>query len=498
MFKINLYKFWFFYLLFLSMMFMFLSLFFIYSGGCFMFEWNLFTLNSLSLNYLIYLDWVSSVFCFVVLFISSMVVMYSEVYMGDYNYGSLSFLFLVLLFVMSMLLMILSPNMVSIMLGWDGLGLVSYCLIIYYMSMSSYLAGMLTCLINRLGDIGLLICISWIFSFGSWNFLFYLNYFNEWIFYTIIISSFTKSAQIPFSVWLPAAMAAPTPVSSLVHSSTLVTAGVYLLIRFNNYIYMNSMYFFFISFMTMIMSSICANYEFDLSKIIALSTLSQLGLMMSCLFLGLASLSFFHLLTHAMFKSLLFLCSGVMIHMMNNNQDIRMMGSICYSMPLTCCCFNISNMALFGIPFLSGFYSSDFILEVSCFNSMNFFGMVILYISLGLTSFYSIRLLYYSVFYSYKGLPLLNYGENIMHMKFSIIFLSLFSVMFGCSFMWMMNFDLFFLCLPLYLKLLSFLMVFFGSFLGYEFCCLNSSFLQLSWFFMNMKMCGFHTDIFIM
>nr|YP_010924956.1 NADH dehydrogenase subunit 5 [Chanohirata theae]WKB17934.1 NADH dehydrogenase subunit 5 [Chanohirata theae] len=486
MFKLSLYKVWFFLLFILSIFFLIMGLMFIFYNYCLMFEWFLFSINSVGVFYLVYLDWISLLFCFVVLLISSMVVIYSEVYMGSYNYYTLRFLFLVLLFVFSMLLMILSPNMISIMLGWDGLGLVSYCLIIFYMSMSSYLAGMMTCLINRLGDIGLLISISWMFSYGSWNFLFFLDYYNFYIFYMIIISSFTKSAQIPFSVWLPAAMAAPTPVSSLVHSSTLVTAGVYLLIRFHHLFWFSS-YFFFVSFMTMIMSSFCANYEFDLKKIIALSTLSQLGLMMSCLFLGLVSFSFFHLLTHAMFKSLLFLCSGIMIHMMNGNQDIRLMGSVSFSMPFTCCCFNISNMALFGMPFLSGFYSKDIILEMGSFNGMNLFGLMVMYLSLGLTSFYSMRLFFYSMIYNYKGLMIINYSEYIKMMKLSIFLLSIFSIGFGCVFMWLLNLDLGFLLLPFDLKVLSFLMILLGLVLGYESNNFAQSF-SIYWFFLNSNM----------
>nr|YP_009974401.1 NADH dehydrogenase subunit 5 [Chanohirata hamata]QNJ33331.1 NADH dehydrogenase subunit 5 [Chanohirata hamata] len=487
MFNLILYKVWFFILFFFSFFFLVLGFLFVYSGGCLMLEWFLFSMNSVNVVYLIYLDWISLFFCFVVLFISSMVVIYSEVYMGSCNNNTMRFLFLVLLFVLSMLLMILSPNMISIMLGWDGLGLVSYCLIIFYMSMKSYLAGMLTCLINRLGDIGLLISISWMFSYGSWNFLFFLNYYDSYIIYMIIISSFTSSAQIPFSVWLPAAMAAPTPVSSLVHSSTLVTAGVYLLIRFYHFFYFNSYIMFFMSFMTMIMSSFCANYEFDLSKIIALSTLSQLGLMMSCLFMGLVTFSFFHLLTHAMFKSLLFLCSGIMIHMMNGNQDIRFMGSLIFSMPLTCCCFNISNLALFGMPFLSGFYSKDIILEMGSFNGMNFFSLIIMYMSLGLTSFYSIRLFFYSMIYNYKGLSMLNYSEYIGMMKLSIIFLCFFSIMFGCGFMWIMSFDMGFFLLPFDLKMMSLMMIMFGLLLGYESNNFSLTF-SMYWFFLNSNM----------
>nr|YP_009917439.1 NADH dehydrogenase subunit 5 [Roxasellana stellata]QLJ57880.1 NADH dehydrogenase subunit 5 [Roxasellana stellata] len=485
--NLNLYYVWSFILFFNSLVFLLMGMNFLMNSYSIFLEWMLYSEKSLSLSFIIYLDWISMFFMFVVLFISSMVVMYSMVYMGEYNYSSIRFLFLVLLFVFSMLLMILSPSLLSIMLGWDGLGLVSYCLVIYYSSLKSYLAGMLTCLINRLGDIGLLISISWVFSYGSWNFIFYKNYYSETVFNLVIISSFTKSAQIPFSSWLPAAMAAPTPVSSLVHSSTLVTAGVYLLIRFYNYVNFMNEFFLFVSIMTMIMSSLCANYEFDLKKIIALSTLSQLGLMMSCLFMGMVDLSFFHLLSHAMFKSLLFLCSGIIIHFMGGYQDIRMMGSLCLSLPFTSCCFNVSNMSLCGFPFLSGFYSKDFIVECSSFNGFNILVFIFYYVGLGLTASYSIRLLYYSLLMKFNYISMMNLSESISYMKYSIMFLSGFSIVFGCLYMWMVNMDLYFLCIPFYLKILTLVMVLIGIYMGYE---LNymSNFMFLNYYLLNGSM----------
>nr|YP_010757459.1 NADH dehydrogenase subunit 5 [Zahniserius cylindricus]WEU77802.1 NADH dehydrogenase subunit 5 [Zahniserius cylindricus] len=485
--KMNLYNMWSLCLFLMSVMFLGLSLMLNILDMSMLLEWNLIDLNSVSLVYIVYMDWISCIFCFVVLFISSMVVIYSKIYMGEYNYSSIRFLFLVLMFVLSMLLMVLSPNLVSILLGWDGLGLISYCLVIYYSSMSSYLAGMITCLVNRLGDIGLLISISWMLSYGSWNFMFYLFYFSENLFYLLILSSFTKSAQIPFSMWLPAAMAAPTPVSSLVHSSTLVTAGVYLLIRFFNYLVFVNWFLVFVGVLTMIMSSICASYEYDLKSIIALSTLSQLGLMMSCLFMGMVDFCFFHLLSHAMFKSLLFLCSGIMIHLMVGSQDIRCMGSICFSMPITCSCFNISIMALCGFPFLSGFYSKDLIVESSSYSGCNMIFMLLFYLSLGLSSIYSIRLLYYSGFSSFKGLPYLNLKENISLMKYSVVILSLLSLTFGCMYMWLVNLDMKFMVFPLYLKTLTFFMMLIGMYLGYELMNINLN-IPMDFYYLNGSM----------
>nr|YP_010583084.1 NADH dehydrogenase subunit 5 [Hiratettix distanti]YP_010583098.1 NADH dehydrogenase subunit 5 [Hiratettix malaisei]UGN61530.1 NADH dehydrogenase subunit 5 [Hiratettix distanti]UGN61544.1 NADH dehydrogenase subunit 5 [Hiratettix malaisei] len=474
MIKMNYYFYWFYSMLFFFFFFFFFFLLFLFNNYSLFLEWKIFSINSFGIYYILYFDWMSLLFISLVLFISSMVILYSSDYMGLYTYSSNRFLFLVILFIFSMALMIISPNLLSILLGWDGLGMISYCLVIYYNSMSSYLSGMITCLTNRLGDIGLLISICWLMSYGSWHFMFYLDYYSESIFYMLIISSFTKSAQIPFSSWLPAAMAAPTPVSSLVHSSTLVTAGVYLLIRFFNQLNFNNMYMLFISLLTMFMSSFCANYEFDLKKIIALSTLSQLGLMMSSLFLGMVDLSFFHLLTHAIFKSLLFLCAGIMIYYMNNNQDIRMMGLISNFLPFTTSCFNISSLALSGFPFLSGFYSKDIIVELMSMNFINFFIFSMFYICLGLTCCYSIRLFYYSLIYKNKHFSLCLVFENFFYMSYSIFVLSFFSIFFGCMMLWLISLDLNYIMIPFWLKLSSLIFVIIGGVLGIELFLMNS------------------------
>nr|QWC53771.1 NADH dehydrogenase subunit 5 [Carinata rufipenna] len=467
MIKINFYLVWFIMMFFFSALFFYFGLLLNFKNFSLMFEFSLIKVNSLSINYILLIDYISMTFMSVVLFISSMVILYSYSYMGGLTNSSIRFLFLVILFVMSMMLMIMSPSLVSIMLGWDGLGLVSYCLVIYYMSNNSYIAGMITCLTNRLGDAGLLVCISWMVSYGSWHFIFYKNYFDDYLCFLMFLSCFTSSAQIPFSCWLPAAMAAPTPVSSLVHSSTLVTAGVYLLIRFHNQLYFSKV-LLFLSMMTMLFSSICANYEFDLKKIIALSTLSQLGLMMVSLLLNMIDLSFFHLLTHAMFKSLLFLCSGIFIFYMNDNQDIRLMGVVCNSMPFTTSCFNISSMALCGIPFLTGFYSKDLIIESYILFDMNSFMFMMFYLSLGLTSMYSIRLFYYSMIMNNKLMSFNLIIDNFNMMKLSIYFLTFFSIFFGCMHMWMINLDMMLVVMPIYIKIMSFAMVMLGLWMGVE------------------------------
>ena len=221
----------------------------------------------------------------------------------------------------------------------------------------------------------------------------------------IMIAAITKRAQIPFSAWLPAAIAAPTPVSALVHSSTLVTAGIYLLIRFNCLIISNgfSQILFLLGGLTILIAGLGANFEFDLKKIIALSTLRQLGLIIRILCIGAPILAFFHLLTHALFKALLFICAGVIIHSMKNFQDIRYMGSLIFCLPMTASYINIANLALCGIPFLAGFYSKDLILEVRSFFSVNLLSYFLYYFSTGLTVCYSIRLIYYLLYAGFSG-----------------------------------------------------------------------------------------------
>nr|AJG02583.1 NADH dehydrogenase subunit 5 [Coenonympha tullia] len=426
----------FFFLFFFMLMNLFMAIYFIMNEMVMFLEWEIISFNSMSLVMSMLLDPISLMFMMFVSLISASVIMYSKSYMSsELNLGR--FIILVLLFVFSMILLIISPNIISIILGWDGLGLVSYCLVIYYQNIKSYNAGMLTVLSNRIGDVMILMVIAWMINYGSWNFIFYLNFMvNDYsmkiISFMIILAAMTKSAQIPFSSWLPAAMAAPTPVSALVHSSTLVTAGVYLLIRFNSLL-METLFIkclLLISGLTMFMAGICANYEFDLKKIIALSTLSQLGLMMSILSMGYHELAYFHLLTHAMFKALLFMCAGKVIHLMNNNQDIRMMGGVSLYIPLTSLCLNISNLALCGIPFLAGFYSKDLILEIVSMSNLNFLIFNLYYISTGLTMFYTIRLLMYLMVNDYNLLSVYNLFEEdyiMLNSMFILLFMSLIS-----------------------------------------------------------------------
>nr|AWV83244.1 NADH dehydrogenase subunit 5 [Graptopsaltria nigrofuscata]AWV84466.1 NADH dehydrogenase subunit 5 [Graptopsaltria nigrofuscata] len=457
-------------LMFLSIMMFINSINMIIYDFSIMLEWLIIKINSCNVYMTIIFDFMSTMFLSTVMFISSIVVFYSGVYMkSDKNMNR--FIYIVMLFVLSMIMLIISPNMISLILGWDGLGLVSYCLVIYYQNLLSNNAGMLTAMMNRIGDVGILMSIAWMLDFGSWNFYSFIDKMNmDYMIIMVMIAGFTKSAQIPFSSWLPAAMAAPTPVSALVHSSTLVTAGVYLMIRFYNiiiqYDYLNL--FLMISILTTIMSGIGANFEFDLKKIIALSTLSQLGIMMTIIMVGYPMLSFFHLIIHALFKASLFLCAGIIIHNFNNNQDIRMMGCLSYQMPLTSTMMNIANLSLCGIPFMSGFYSKDLIIEMMCMNNMNIIILMMMYFGIGLTSFYSARLTFFSMNTNYNFYKMGLLSENMNDMFKSIVILTFYSIMSGSLFNWLIFSESMLIVIPIESKLFIMLVMITGIWVGYE------------------------------
>nr|WPW61520.1 NADH dehydrogenase subunit 5 [Potamalpheops sp. purple zebra] len=456
------------FLMLISVVFMSGSLNMIYSGCSYFIEWEIVTLNSTSIVGACILDWMSLMFMSFVMFISSMVLYYSGGYMGSDNNIN-RFLYLVLGFVMSMGFLIISPNLVSILLGWDGLGLISYALVIYYQNEKSANAGMLTALSNRVGDVAILISISVMFGAGGWNFLFMEGELSSFLLCFIVLAAMTKSAQIPFSAWLPAAMAAPTPVSALVHSSTLVTAGVYLLIRFSPSLSgsVGQGVLLVLASLTMFMAGLGANFETDLKKIIALSTLSQLGVMMTILSLGWAELAFFHLLAHALFKALFFMSAGSIIHSVGDYQDIRVMGCLVGHMPLSVMMINLANLALCGSPFLAGFYSKDLILEVAFMNELNSVCFWLLVLSTGLTVCYTFRLVFYSISGDYNLFANSVVSDEDSVMTYPMMVLGAGAIAGGCLLSWLMFPAPSMICLGLGYKLLALLVSAVGGFIGY-------------------------------
>nr|YP_010464934.1 NADH dehydrogenase subunit 5 [Gonodactylaceus falcatus]UUL95397.1 NADH dehydrogenase subunit 5 [Gonodactylaceus falcatus] len=450
-----------------------MSLISLYKGVGYFIEWEIVSTNSNSVVMTLILDWMSLMFLGFVMLISSMVLYYSGGYMeGDPNINR--FIYLVLMFVISMVALIISPNLISILLGWDGLGLVSYCLVIYYQNEKSGAAGMLTALSNRVGDVAILLAISLMSVYGGWNFVFYLSSICNSsslgiLCFLVMLAAMTKSAQIPFSAWLPAAMAAPTPVSALVHSSTLVTAGVYLLVRFEPAMHgsVYSQALLLLGGTTMFMAGLGANFEYDLKKIIALSTLSQLGVMMSILGFGLPDLAFFHLLSHALFKALLFMCAGVVIHSAKDYQDIRMMGGLSKFMPLTTFYMNLANLALCGMPFMAGFYSKDVILEMAFMGTINYVSFLMYVFATGLTVCYTARLVYYSVTGGFNMGSLHTVNDESSLLTSPMLLLALGAVTAGSMLSWLIVPYPYMICLSSFYKSLVLMVCALGAWVGY-------------------------------
>nr|YP_010535423.1 NADH dehydrogenase subunit 5 [Amblyomma tholloni]UYB78010.1 NADH dehydrogenase subunit 5 [Amblyomma tholloni] len=429
---------WGIFLLMMSIFFMMAFLIFFFNGNMMILEYFLVSIQNLDLKFYFLMDWISTIFISIVTFISSMVIFYSHSYMME-DKNKNSFCLIVLLFVLSMILLILMPNMFMIILGWDGLGLVSYCLVIHYQSVNSYNSGMMTIISNRVGDVMIILSLIFFVNFGSFD-LMSMDQIELICGILILIAGLTKSAQIPFSAWLPAAMAAPTPVSSLVHSSTLVTAGVYLLMRFSYLFKMEyfSLILMKISLLTMLMAGINAFFENDFKKIIAFSTLSQLSMMMISLSLGLMELAFFHLIMHAIFKSMLFLCAGLIIHSFQGIQDIRMLGNFFNVSPSISSCMMISILSLMGFPFVGGFYSKDLIVEFFIFKLNNLILISIFYLGILFTFFYCSRLIYVLLLKGSLNLMISKYNFNYF-MTFPILSLCSVMVISGSMMNWMIN-----------------------------------------------------------
>lgn len=454
----------------LSLTFLILGLYILINSSVVFLEWNLGG-SSINFSCTFLFDFMSCLFARTVFFISSNVVWYSQSYLRA-DKDADRFILLVLGFVVSIFFLIVRPNIVRILLGWDGLGLISYCLVIYYPTKKSSRAGMLTVLRNRVGDVCILLAIGWFRCLGDFNFFIWVfdeTFLNSSLILRLLIvfGAMTKRAQIPFSAWLPAAMAAPTPVSALVHSSTLVTAGVYLLIRFSYFLDENrKTVLMFLSALTMFMSGLVAIYEYDLKKIIALSTLSQLGVIIFSISLGLYTVAFFHLVIHALFKAILFLCAGVLIHGVGGSQDIRVYGSQIKNFPLVGVCLNLANLSLCGIPFISGFYSKDIVVELASQGIWNQFIIFIMFISLGFTVLYSVRLVYYSFVNSVSRDSNVFICDNDYIMVLPIISLRVASLLSGPSLSWLFFTEPSLVFLPFYLKLIAVVVVIFRIFLG--------------------------------
>nr|YP_009131482.1 NADH dehydrogenase subunit 5 [Riftia pachyptila]AIL54842.1 NADH dehydrogenase subunit 5 [Riftia pachyptila] len=443
------------------------SLFLFSSSTSILLSWHMISISSSHLSFSMILDPQGLLFMSVIMFISGNVLMFSKSYMKE-DKNFIRFTHLTLLFVLSMNMLVLFPHLMILLLGWDGLGITSFLLIIYYQNPKSLAAGMYTALTNRIGDVLILVSIAWLLQNGNWIITnVWMNDLSPIIIISLTIAGMTKSAQIPFSSWLPAAMEAPTPVSALVHSSTLVTGGIFLLIRF--FPFLNQLHFFnffllIMSSLTMLMAGLSAMNEMDMKKVIALSTLSQLGLMMMSLALGVPTLTLFHLLTHALFKALLFMTAGSIILYASHNQDLRLMGLSAPSIPMTSAAMLIANMALFGAPFLAGFYSKDLILEEILFNQSNMLIYFIAFFATGLTAGYSIRMMMMILWTPKHSIPCSNLTDKDLFITTPMFLMTLTAILGGSALNWMLITPNQPMILPLSQKMFTPMVIFMGLF----------------------------------
>ena len=352
---------------------------------------NILQVKRLDIDICILVDWIRLLFFRVLCMIVSCVLKFSCVYMEN-DVFKIRFTWLVLRFVLSMTCLIFFPHFFFLLVGWDGLGITRFLLVIYYLRDSSWAAGMKTYLINRVGDRFFIIGLVLMLSKGYWE----INRIGkkDILALILVLGRFTKRAQFPFSRWLPAAMAAPTPVSSLVHSSTLVTAGIYLMVRF---CHMFPRWLYLIigirGMWTLYSASLAACCEFDAKKIVAYSTLRQLGLMRVAISLNLPLFAFFHLITHAMFKALIFICVGYLIKKSGHFQDLRRLNGLWSINPILSITLIVRKLSLLGFPFLAGFFSKELIIENNILIIKRVFHLLLLF-SLPLTSYYRRRMVF--------------------------------------------------------------------------------------------------------
>nr|ALN11719.1 NADH dehydrogenase subunit 5 [Ptyas dhumnades] len=352
-----------------------------------------------NINISITLDTTSLMFIPIALFITWSITEFSTWYMATDPHNN-KFIKYLLMFLITMLVIITANNMYQLFIGWEGVGIMSFLLIGWWHGRQDANTAALQAIIyNRIGDIGLITTTVWLMTTSSIN-MQELMAQHETInivpMMGLLAAATGKSAQFGLHPWLPSAMEGPTPVSALLHSSTMVVAGVFLLIRLhpilnNNKIMMTSC--LILGATTTMFAAAAATTHTDIKKIIALSTTSQLGLMMTMVGLNQPSLAFLHMITHSFFKALLFLCSGSYIHNMNNEQDIRTMGGMMKTLPMTSSFLTIANLSLMGTPFLSGFYSKDTIIETLINSHTNSWAILITVIATILSACYSTQIM---------------------------------------------------------------------------------------------------------